>query len=179
MTIIQFFEIKPLIRRACTGLILATIGFSNHASADEASETTSAPSGIQQLRGHWSAPCDAWGTPAQCDLIWGAGLHPNHLTVKYTISSENDSSMIFSGQGVYRINELGLDGYWSASNGAIHPLKASWKSEGLTTHWGQSSTEQGRSTYQLVGENELLVTDSVLTKDGWREFMQVQYQRVE
>ncbi len=47
----------------------------------------------------------------------------------------------------------------------------------LLGHWGSPATEQGRSCYSLSNSSELQVIDSVLTEDGWREFLSAVYRR--
>lgn len=134
--------------------------------------------GPEALKGHWQAPCDAWGTEATCTLDWSGGLHASHLEIAYTISPTDGSDPIFMGQGVYRIAETAIGGYWSDSGGAIHPLSASWDGSALTTHWGKAGSAQGRSRYELT-ETGLRVTDWSLTEKGWQQFMQVEYTRAD
>ena len=132
----------------------------------------------KDLIGDWAASCDAWGTDARCTLEWAEGLHPDHLTITYNISSASDGGEIFTGQGVYRISETGLEGYWADSGGAIHPLSASWDGGTLVTHWGRAGHDQGRSRYTLT-ETGLRVTDWALTETGWQQFMQADYTRAD
>ncbi|MEQ8557891.1 MAG: hypothetical protein RIB03_06195 [Henriciella sp.] len=134
--------------------------------------------GPETLIGQWEADCDAWGTDATCTVDWSEGLHPDHLEIAYTISPLDGGDAIFAGQGVYRIGETAIDGYWSDSGGAIHPLAASWSGDALTTHWGKAGSAQGRSRYELT-ETGLRVTDWSLTGEGWQQFMQVDYTRAD
>ena len=135
--------------------------------------------GPKTLLGTWQADCDAWGTPAVCTLIWSDGLHAAQMGVDYTIAPAAGGDMIFAGEGVYRIGETALDGFWVDSGGAIHPLNAAWKNQSLTTHWGRAGSAQGRSRYALNPDGTLTVTDWSLTDKGWQQFMQVTYQRAD
>lgn len=133
--------------------------------------------GPQALLGTWEAPCDAWGTPADCRLGWTPGLTDNQLDIRYDIVSRADGEVIFSGKGVYQAATDGLRGYWADSGGAVHPLSAAWNSDTLTTHWGTAGGAQGRSRYHLASPDRLVVTDWALTEEGWQQFMQVEYGR--
>ncbi|MGB3627467.1 MAG: hypothetical protein WA989_16675 [Henriciella sp.] len=128
----------------------------------------------KDLIGNWQADCDAWGTPALCEVSWSEGLTGDFVEIDYTITSASDGAPIFAGQGVYKIGETDLEGYWSDSGGAVHPLAATWENGTLTTHWGRAGHAQGRSKYELT-DTGLRVTDWALTETGWQQFMQVDY----
>lgn len=154
---------------ACvTGVVLAT------SAVAEAPDNLAGP---EALLGAWTADCDAWGVAAKCRVDWSRGLHSQHMTISYRIDPAAGGASIFSGEGVYRTLENGLDGYWSDSGGAVHPLNAAWSGGALTTHWGVAGSEQGRSEYRLDEAGTMIVTDWSLTEQGWQQFMQVEYQR--
>ncbi|MEO0997120.1 MAG: hypothetical protein AAFX58_06345 [Pseudomonadota bacterium] len=132
---------------------------------------------VTALLGDWAADCDAWGTPATCRLSWERGHHERLLTVRYRIESRQDGAEIFSGSAVYRLSPPDLTGYWSDSGGALHPLRAMWEDNTLTTRWGRPGTEEGRTEYARLAPGVLRVTDWALTDEGWRQFMQVTYDR--
>jgi hypothetical protein len=142
-------------------------------------EPTGLAKGPDSLFGIWAAPCDAWGTPAECRLEWRRGLHADQLKVDYSITAKDGGKSIFSGTGIYGAGTENLEGYWSDSSGAIRPLYARWQEGVLTTHWGTAATEQGRTEYKLEKDGELHVTDWVLKPSGWHQFMRVEYQSVE
>ena len=160
------------LARAMTGFIL-TLMISVGAAAQESER----PPGPEALMGEWRGDCDAWGTAARCELDWGDGLHADHMTVRYAILHGESGEAIFLGDGVYRVGADALDGYWSDSGGAIHPLAATWDGATFTTHWGTAGAAQGRTRYQLLDDGTLQVTDWALREDGWRQFMDVTYQR--
>lgn len=160
------------VRYALTAALLSIT-----APAHVAAEAAQAFSGFEALKGTWISDCDAWGSPAKCKVVWSKGLHKNHLHIDYAIKAAADGSAIFSGAGVYRITSDGLDGYWSDSGGAVHPLRSAWSGDTLTTHWGVAGGAQGRSEYALTEAGAMVVTDWALTESGWRQFMQVEYAR--
>lgn len=133
--------------------------------------------GVERLLGEWSSECDAWGTPANCRILWSEGLHAEQVKISYAISNRENGAAIFSGEGVYRNGGDSLNGFWADSGGAVHPLRASWAENSLTTHWGRAGGEQGRTVYRLDDDNRLEVTDWALRDEGWAEFMKVSYVR--
>lgn len=137
--------------------------------------TADAPS---QLLGEWTAPCEFFGTPARCDLKWKPGAHPSLIEMHYTVRADDgEKGPLFSGRSTLKQSGETLNGYWADSNGSIHPVFARANQTGVETHWGQASTERGRSVYQLTDAGGLEVTDWVLTDAGWQTFMRVVYAR--
>lgn len=130
------------------------------------------------FHGDWQSPCDAWGTPAICTSTWNVGIHASHLVQTYSIVSAADGSQIFAGRGLYRIMDGKVDGIWEDSRGQILPLAGTYQDTKLNVIWGEASNEIGRSVYTLEGD-DLQVVDSVLTEDGWRPFMTIDYARAE
>lgn len=154
----------------------AAIGFA--AIAGLSAHAQSEDSAHHQLSGIWASDCNAWGTPAHCHVIWQQGLHTSHMTIHYRIANAADDSTIFEGTGTYRqTDETTLDGYWSDSQGAIHPLSGSWEDNALTTHWGIAGETVGRTRYTLNEDDSLTVTDWQLTEEGWAQFMEARYTR--
>ena len=130
------------------------------------------------LIGDWQGACDAWGAPATCTTVWHPGQHESHLVQNYSIVSDKDGALIFSGRGLYRIVDGKVDGIWEDSRGHILPLGGSFANNTLTVIWGDATSESGRSIYQLQ-DDQLNVTDSVLVDSGWRSFMRIEYARNE
>lgn len=131
------------------------------------------------LIGTWEAACELAGAPATCRMMWAPGLHPLQLTLSYEVRGRPEGERLFAGRGVYRLQSDSVEGVWSDSQNALHSITGVLTADALTTSWGSAATEQGRSEYRLEGPHMLNVTDRVLTKDGWRTFMQVRYQRVD
>lgn len=130
------------------------------------------------FHGDWQSPCDAWGTPAICKSTWNVGIHPSHLVQDYSIVTAADGTQIFAGRGLYRIMDGKVDGIWEDSRGQILPLAGTYQDTRLNVIWGEASNEIGRSIYTL-DDDGLRVVDSVLTEDGWRPFMTIDYARAE
>ena len=127
------------------------------------------------VAGAWTGACDAWGTPATCHSTWRQGLHARHWVQVYTIIRTRDQATLFSGRGLYRLNdEDQADGYWEDSQGSVHPLAGQFEDGALTVTWGSLGTELGRSRYDFR-DGTLRVQDEVLDDEGWRVFMTVDY----
>ena len=129
-----------------------------------------------EVLGSWQSACDAWGTPATCTAIWSTGKHQSHLVQDYTIVSAEGEAEIFSGRGLYRVVDGAVDGIWEDSRGQILPLAGRYEDGTLNVIWGDASSEIGRSVYTLNGDG-LEAVDSVLTEEGWRAFMTIEYER--
>lgn len=124
--------------------------------------------------GIWTGACDAWGTPATCHSTWRQGLHQDHWIQVYKIVRNSDEATLFSGRGLYRLNDDQADGYWEDSQGSVHPLAGTFEDGALTVTWGTTDTELGRSRYDFRN-GVLRVQDEVLDDAGWRVFMVVDY----
>jgi hypothetical protein len=71
-----------------------------------------------------------------------------------------------TGEGRYR-------GFWIDNSGALRPIDARREGDALVSAWGTPDTEMGETTYRLVGDTRLEVTDRVRERDGsWRTFGQ-------
>lgn len=141
----------------------------------------SAPNAAAELvpsdfNGEWQSACDAWGVPATCTARWQVGKHPSHLVQDYRIVSNSDGAEIFAGQGLYRIVDGLVEGYWADSRGQILSLSGRFENGELKVIWGDASVEIGQSVYTKT-ETGLRATDALLTDEGWRVFMDVDYAR--
>lgn len=131
---------------------------------------------LSSLKGTWTADCQTFAPGARCSLQWTDGLHKNLLQVVYQVRKA-DGSRLFAGEGVYRRNDDAFAGFWSDTNGALHPLKAAFADGALTTYWGLAETEEGRTRYMLNADGSLSVTDWVKKDGNWRQFMHADYKR--
>ncbi len=126
--------------------------------------------------GSWVSPCDAWGIDATCSSTWRRGLGASHVVQDYAIVDQADQSVLFSGRGLYRIEGDQVDGVWEDSRGALLQLSGTYEDRALDIIWVDPHTEIGRSVY-VWSDDVLRAEDSVLTDDGWRAFMTIDYPR--
>ena len=128
------------------------------------------------LNGNWAADGVAFGKPARVTMRWQAVLGGKFARIDYRIEPKGEGEgggAAFEGVGFYRPLKSGAyDGTWFDSQGAMHPLEATFTGASLTTFWGQKGKTYGRTVYRLVGDgDDVEVVDAILDKKGrWREF---------
>jgi len=133
---------------------------------------------LSALGGRWIAHCDGFQEGAACELEWAPGLGDDLMRVRYDVRGD-DGARLFAGDGVYKPSPEGFEGFWSDSNGSLHPLRATYADGVLTTLWGRPETEEGRTVYAATGDGGLSVTDWVKADGGWRQFMHADYVRAD
>ena len=125
------------------------------------------------LNGNWAADGTSFGKPSRVTMRWEATLGGKFARVDYRIETKGEGGQVFEGVGLYRPLKGGAyDGTWFDSQGAMHPLKATFTGESLTTYWGVKGKTYGRTVYKLVrAYDQVEVVDAILDKKGvWREF---------
>lgn len=152
-----------------SGLVMAVI-CSSAVSQDDSAQA------IVMLEGRWRADCGSFATGAHCLLIWSVGLHSNLMKVQYQVTAAT-GQRLFAGEGMYRSQGGEFVGYWTDTNGSLHPLQSEWTDNALLTHWGQPETEEGRTRYAINADGSISVTDWVRVNGEWRQFMHADYQR--
>jgi hypothetical protein len=80
----------------------------------------------------------------------------------------------FEGHAYYRALGNGrYRGMWFDNSGMFRPLDARADGDTLVAKWGTVETEEGETTYRLLPDGKMEVTDRVKSKDGtWRVFGQ-------
>ncbi|QQS40336.1 MAG: nuclear transport factor 2 family protein [Acidobacteriota bacterium] len=129
---------------------------------------------LDRFYGTWQGAGKVNGRESAVVMTW----EPVHGGKNYRLDFRNEmeGGFLFEGTALYSLKkEGGFTGLWVDSAGSVHPLEASFANDTLTTNWGTPETEEGRTEYRLTGGGEMLVIDSVKTKEGWREFGRVEY----
>lgn len=132
--------------------------------------------------GHWQSDGDAFNAPARSTMRWTATMKDKQVRLDYRIEIQPDTeqSSVFEGVAYYRdTGQSSLRAFWADNSGDLHPIVASFDGEALTAHWGVAGAKQGRTRYRLTGEDEIQVTDWVLTDDGWRQFNDNRFVRIQ
>ena len=127
------------------------------------------------LNGGWAADGTSFGRPSHVTMRWEPVLGGKFARVDYRIVTKtNDGKeQIFEGMGFYRPGAGdAYDGTWFDSQGALHPLKATFTGEALTTYWGVKGKTYGRTIYKLAAAHDQVeVVDAIQDKKGnWKEF---------
>lgn len=132
------------------------------------------------LNGSWAADGTAFGKPARVTMRWEAVLDGKFARIDYGIKP-NGEGAAFEGTGFYRpLKGAAYDGTWFDSQGAMHPLEASFTGAKLTAHWGVKGKTYGRTTYTMIDDTKVEVVDEIMDKKGaWREFARNTLTKVE
>lgn len=125
------------------------------------------------LNGSWAADGTAFGKPARVTMRWQATLGGKFARIDFRVEPNGEGATPFEGVGLYRPLKGGAyDGAWFDNQGTMHPLKATFTGESLTTYWGVKGKTYGRTVYKLVrAYDQVEVVDAIQDKKGvWREF---------
>lgn len=139
------------------------------------------PEVIPHLIGEWEGKGELFGQPATFSMAWEWELDQRfvRLTFENRLVENGQARTVLQAVAHYRVTESdSLYGNWFDTRGEILELKATATDSTLVTQWF-TETEQGRTTYRVVGEDSLEVVDEVLGSDGWRPFGKASYRRTE
>ncbi|WDI32664.1 hypothetical protein PUV54_05570 [Hyphococcus flavus] len=138
---------------------------------------------LKQLEGVWVSDGDAFGGPAKTTMQWSKALDGKFMRLEYKIDMRpgTQNASVFAGTAYYqRSPDDPVRAFWADTQGSLHPIAATREDNALIAHWGREDAgEQGRSRYELLSSGEVRVTDWVKTDDGWRQFNQNTFIRVE
>ena len=137
---------------------------------------------IGRLAGSWSGEGKAFGMPSRPEMKWELTLNGKFFKLNYKteMKSAKGETRIFEGHGYYKsLGDGKYQGTWFDSQGAQHPIKATFEDNALTANWGTPETEEGRTVYRITATDEIEVVDSVRKKDGtWQEFSRAKLKRM-
>jgi hypothetical protein len=126
-----------------------------------------------RLVGVWTGTGTVLKQPASVQLEWVWALDRQFLKLTFG----NDMGPAgqqhrFEGHAYYRaVGEGRYRGTWFDSSGAIRPIDARIDGDALVSRWGTAETEEGETTYRLLGQDSMEIVDRVKRKDGtWRDF---------
>lgn len=126
---------------------------------------------LTRLAGEWSGTGTVLNQPAKISATWTWELGGQFL--RLTFRNEMPKAT-FEGHAYYRAS--GNDRYrgmWFDNSGMLRPLEATRDGDALVSKWGTPETEEGETTYRLLPDGRMEVTDRVKSKDGtWRVFGQ-------
>ena len=138
---------------------------------------------ISKLMGSWAGEGKAFGMPSRPEMKWELTLNGKFIKLNYKneMKSAKGETRTFEGHGYYKsLGDGKYQGTWFDSQGAQHPIKATFEDNALTSNWGTPETEEGRTVYRITANDEVEVVDSVRKKkDGtWREFSRAKLKRM-
>jgi hypothetical protein len=121
-----------------------------------------------RLVGVWTGTGTVLNQPASVRLEWAWALDRQFL--KLTFGNDMGPAgqqRRFEGHAYYQAVGNGrLRGTWFDSSGAIRPIDARIDGDALVSRWGTADTEEGETTYRLLGHGTMEVVDRVKGKDG-------------
>ncbi len=126
---------------------------------------------LARLAGQWSGTGTVLNQPSKISMTWSWELGGQFL--KLTFRNEMPKTT-FEGHAYYRPSGNGrYRGMWVDNSGMFRPLDAAHDGDALVSKWGTPETEEGETTYRLLPDGRMEVTDRVKGKDGtWRVFGQ-------
>ena len=126
---------------------------------------------LARFAGEWSGTGTVLNQPSKISMTWSWELGGQFL--KLTFRNEMPKAT-FEGHAYYRPSGGGrYRGMWFDNSGMLRPLDAGRDGDALVAKWGTAETEEGETTYRLLPDGKMEVTDRVKSKDGtWRVFGQ-------
>lgn len=127
-----------------------------------------------RMVGVWKGEGKAFGLASHPELKWEPTLGGRFMRIAYKVETKSSKGVVqvFEGHGYYK--SLGGGKYqatWFDSQGAVHPIAATFAGDLLTANWGTEQTTMGKTTYRLVDAVTMEVVDYTRTKEGtWKEF---------
>jgi len=124
-----------------------------------------------RFAGNWAGTGTVLNQPSTISMSWTWELGGQFL--RLTFRNEMPKST-FEGHAYYRPTGDGrYRGMWFDNSGMFRPLDARREGDALVAKWGTPETEEGETTYRLLPDGTMAVTDRVKSKDGaWRVFGQ-------
>jgi hypothetical protein len=124
-----------------------------------------------RFAGNWTGTGTVLNQPSKISMSWTWELGGQFLKLTF----RNDMpKTTFEGHAYYRPSGDGrYRGMWFDNSGMFRPLDARRDGDALVSKWGTPDTEEGETTYRLLADGTMEVTDRVKSKDGtWRVFGQ-------
>lgn len=139
------------------------------------------PGILAEFEGVWRSDGDAFGQPAQSEMVWGPVLDGCFWEMTYAIETNpgTEQANMFRGRGVHHHEAGVISGHWVDSWGAMHQLRGAVSETELTVYWGEPGGQLGRSRYAPTQDGTIQVTDWILNESGWQQFNDNRFERVE
>jgi hypothetical protein len=152
------------------------------AQADARPDTTAvrcAPGGLDALAGRWEGEGELFGRGATFAMRWERTLDGRFMELSFQnalLQPGGDASIVLRATALYRTSAPHR-GVWVDTRGEILELSAEAGDGTLVTRWA-SQTEEGRTTYRLLGPDRLETVDEVFAEGEARVFGRAVYRRV-
>jgi len=133
------------------------------------------------LEGDWRSDGNAFGQPAASQMRWSPVMDNCFWQVDYEIETNpgTDNANVFMGRGVHISEDGNVSGSWIDNQAVLHRLRGTITDTELLVFWGEPAETLGRSRYRVLDDGNIQVTDWILRDDGWRQFNDNVFVRVE
>jgi hypothetical protein len=133
------------------------------------------------LEGDWRSDGNAFGQPAVSQMRWASVMENCYWQLDYVIETNpgTERASIFMGRGVHQSEDGNVFGQWIDNRGDMHDLDGSITDTELLVYWGEPTDTLGRSRYRVLDDGTIQVTDWILREDGWRQFNDNVFVRIE
>lgn len=128
----------------------------------------------------WTGSGTLLGSEAEFNMKWTWELNDNFLKLEFQNkrTSGSGQELVLQSHAYYQPkNDSLFAGTWFDSRGVSFPVKGTLSDSTFTVNWGSPETEQGRTVYALVSQEEATVTDYVLQGENYVKFGEASYQK--
>lgn len=132
---------------------------------------------FDRLVGDWRGEGMLMGQPAQFTMSWTRHGGLAVLTFSNAVAdSAGRVTPVLEAAAVYRTAYAAPEAVWLDSRGVRVEIEWAATDSTLVADWS-APTEAGRTTYRVVADDAIEVTDEVRTDEGWRTFGTARYRR--
>ncbi len=135
---------------------------------------------FQKIKGDWIGEGNLFGAPAKFSMNWEIVLADKFARLSFhnEFKDGNGTTRSMDAEAFYKFDpNASITGNWFDTRGLILPLKCEVKDNTLIVLWGDKATEQGKTEYQLISENQIAVKDFVMRNGEYAEFGGASYKR--
>jgi hypothetical protein len=127
---------------------------------------------LARLEGHWTGEGTVLSRPATLQMEWAWTLDEQFLELRFRNEMGGSTpTRSKAAPSIGRRARAAIPG--STTRAPSVRLTPRREGDALVSAWGTPDTEMGETTYRLVGDTRLEVTDRVRERDGsWRTFGQ-------
>jgi hypothetical protein len=132
---------------------------------------------FDRLVGDWRGDGMLMGQPAEFTMSWTRHGELAVLTFSNAVAdSAGQVTPVLEAAAVYRTAYASPEAVWLDSRDVRVEIEWAATDSTLVADWS-APNEQGRTTYRVIGEDAVEVTDEVRTDEGWRTFGTARYRR--
>lgn len=127
----------------------------------------------------WKGTGNLLGSEAEFTMKWTWVLDNKFLKLEFQNKriSNSGQEVVLQSHAYYQPKSDSLfEGTWFDSRGVIFPVSGTLQELTFTVLWGSPETEQGKTVYTIVSQEEATVTDYFLQEENYVKFGEASYQ---